>query len=48
VDLGGVAIKAALWRAGISGVDYVIMGHVLEAGAAQITARQAAVRAASR
>jgi len=46
VDLGGIAIKAALERAGISGdqVDYVIMGHVLQAGAGQITARQAAVK----
>ena len=46
VDLGGIAIKAALERAGITGgqVDYVIMGHVLQAGAGQITARQAAVR----
>jgi acetyl-CoA C-acetyltransferase len=46
VDLGGIAIKAALERAGIAGdrVDYVIMGHVVQAGAGQITARQAAVR----
>jgi acetyl-CoA C-acetyltransferase len=46
VDLGGIAIKAALERAGIPGdrVDYVIMGHVIGAGAGQITARQAAVR----
>jgi acetyl-CoA C-acetyltransferase len=46
VDLGGIAIKAALDKAGITGeqVDYVIMGHVLQAGAGQITARQAAVR----
>jgi acetyl-CoA C-acetyltransferase len=46
VDLGGVAIAAALERAGITGaaVDYVIMGHVLQAGAGQITARQAAVK----
>lgn len=46
-DLGGFAIKAALQRAGISGdqVDYVIMGQVLQAGAGQITARQAAVAA---
>jgi acetyl-CoA C-acetyltransferase len=46
VDLGGMAIKAALEKAGVSGeqVDYVIMGHVLQAGAGQITARQAAVR----
>jgi acetyl-CoA C-acetyltransferase len=44
-DLGGLAIKAALERAGVSPdqVDYVIMGHVLQAGAGQITARQAAV-----
>jgi acetyl-CoA C-acetyltransferase len=47
MDLGGVAIKAALDRAGIGGdqVDYVIMGHVIQAGAGQITARQAAVKA---
>jgi acetyl-CoA C-acetyltransferase len=46
-ELGGIAIKAALSRAGISGdrVDYVIMGQVLQAGAGQITARQAAVAA---
>ena len=46
VDLGGIAIEAALSRAGISGeqVDYVIMGQVLQAGAGQITARQAAVK----
>jgi acetyl-CoA C-acetyltransferase len=44
-DLGGVAIKAALERAGVGAdqVDYVIMGHVIQAGAGQITARQAAV-----
>ena len=46
VDLGGLAIEAALARAGISGdqVDYVIMGHVIQAGAGQMTARQAAVK----
>ncbi len=46
-DLGGVAIKAALERAGVSPdqVDHVIMGQVLQAGAGQITARQAAVNA---
>jgi acetyl-CoA C-acetyltransferase len=46
MDLGGVAIKAALERAGISGdqTDYVIFGHVLQAGQGQITARQAAVK----
>jgi acetyl-CoA C-acetyltransferase len=45
--LGGVAIKAALERAGIAPeqVQYVIMGHVLQAGGGQITARQAAVEA---
>jgi acetyl-CoA C-acetyltransferase len=44
-DLGGIAIKAALERAGVSGedVDYVFMGQVLLAGAGQMTARQAAV-----
>jgi len=44
-DLGGIAIKAALERAGITGdqVDYVFMGQVLQAGAGQMTARQAAV-----
>ncbi len=44
-DLGGFAIKGALARAGVAPdqVDYVIMGHVLQAGAGQITARQAAV-----
>ena len=43
-DLGGVAIKGALEKAGISGdqVEYVIMGQVIQAGAGQITARQAA------
>jgi acetyl-CoA C-acetyltransferase len=46
-DLGGIAIKAALERAGAVGddVDYVIMGQVLQAGAGQIPARQAAVAA---
>ncbi|MBA2281572.1 MAG: acetyl-CoA C-acetyltransferase [Actinomycetota bacterium] len=43
-ELGGFAIKAALERAGIKGedVDYVFMGQVLQAGAGQIAARQAA------
>ena len=46
-DLGGLAIKAALEKAGVRGdqVDYVIMGQVLTAGAGQIPARQAAVKA---
>jgi acetyl-CoA C-acetyltransferase len=48
MDLGGVAIRAALERAGVkpSQVDYVFMGQVLQAGQGQITARQAAVKAA--
>ena len=47
MDLGGVAIKAALERGGVGPdqVDYVIMGHVLQAGQGQITARQAAANA---
>src|SRR6202022_1531192 len=46
-DLGGLAIKAALERAGVkpTDVDYVFMGQVLQAGQGQITARQAAVKA---
>jgi acetyl-CoA C-acetyltransferase len=46
-DLGGFAIKGALDRAGVipDQVEYVIMGHVLQAGAGQITSRQAAVKA---
>ncbi|MEV3905829.1 MULTISPECIES: acetyl-CoA C-acetyltransferase [unclassified Mycobacterium] len=46
-DLGAVAIKAALEKAGVapSAVEYVIMGQVLTAGAGQMPARQAAVAA---
>jgi acetyl-CoA C-acetyltransferase len=46
-QLGGVAIKAALERAGVAPeqVEYTIMGQVLTAGAGQIPARQAAVAA---
>jgi len=46
-DLGGLAIAAALERSGVrpEQVDYVVMGHVLQAGTGQITARQAAVKA---
>jgi acetyl-CoA C-acetyltransferase len=46
-DLGGFAIAAALERAGVAPdqVEYVFMGQVLQAGAGQITARQAAVNA---
>jgi len=44
-DLGGVAIKGALEKAGVSAeqVDYVIMGQVIQAGAGQNPARTAAV-----
>ncbi|MBO3744533.1 acetyl-CoA C-acetyltransferase [Streptosporangiaceae bacterium NEAU-GS5] len=47
VDLGGIAIAAALQRAGVAPgqVQYVIMGQVLQAGAGQIPSRQAAVKA---
>src|ERR1700687_3083279 len=46
-DLGAHAIRAALARAGITGeqVDYVLLGQVLQAGAGQMPARQAAVKA---
>ena len=45
--LGAIAIRAALERAGLGGteVDYVIMGQVLQGGAGQAPARQAAVGA---
>jgi acetyl-CoA C-acetyltransferase len=47
VSLGAVAIREALARAGVPAgdVEYVIMGHVIQAGAGQITARQAAIEA---
>jgi acetyl-CoA C-acetyltransferase len=46
-ELGAFAIRAALERAGVDGadVDYVIMGQVLQGGAGQAPARQAAVGA---
>jgi acetyl-CoA C-acetyltransferase len=46
-ELGAVAIKAALERAGLepSEVEYVIMGQVLQAGAGQAPARQASIGA---
>ena len=42
--LGGLAARAALQRAGVApdAVEHVVMGHVLQAGQGQITARQAA------
>src|SRR5579872_1669174 len=47
MDLGGFAIAAALERAGLDPdrVSYVLMGQVIQAGAGQITARQAAAKA---
>ncbi|MDQ3662044.1 MAG: acetyl-CoA C-acetyltransferase [Actinomycetota bacterium] len=47
VDLGALAMREAVARAGVepATIDYVIMGHVLQAGAGQITARQAAIAA---
>ncbi len=46
-ELGGVVIRAALERVGLEGreVEYVIMGQVLQAGAGQAPARQAAIAA---
>src|SRR5436309_2894120 len=46
--LGGVAIQAALERAGLpegTPIDEVLMGQVLQGGAGQAPARQAALRA---
>src|SRR5919198_4390660 len=47
VDLGAGAIREAVSRAGVAPeqIDYVIMGQVLQGGAGQITARQAAILA---
>ncbi len=46
-ELGSLAIRAALDRAGVESdeVEYVIMGQVLQAGAGQAPARQAAIGA---
>src|SRR5437667_4319492 len=46
-EVGALAIRAALGRVGLDGgeVQYVIMGQVLQAGAGQAPARQAAVGA---
>jgi acetyl-CoA C-acetyltransferase len=46
-ELGAIAIRAALDRIGLEGreVEYVIMGQVLQGGAGQAPARQAAVAA---
>ena len=47
VDLGAIAIRAALERSGVSAelVDEVIMGMVVQAGAGQVPSRQAARKA---
>jgi len=48
VDLGGVAIRAALDRSGLpkdAPIDDVLMGQVLQAGVGQAPARQAALKA---
>jgi acetyl-CoA C-acetyltransferase len=46
-ELGAIVIRAALERVGLEGneIDYVIMGQVLQGGAGQAPARQAAVGA---
>jgi acetyl-CoA C-acetyltransferase len=46
-ELGAIAIRAGLERAGITGEDvgYVVMGQVLQAGVGQAPARQAAIGA---
>src|SRR5207248_1131113 len=46
-SLGAAAIRAALERSGVAPeqVEYVILGQVLQAGAGQMSARQAAVGA---
>src|SRR3954452_13523806 len=46
-ELGGVAIKGALEKAGVTGeqVDYLIMGQVIQAGAGQNPARLAGAKA---
>lgn len=47
IDLGGIAIGAAIDRSGIAreDVDHVIMGQVLQGGVGQIPSRQAAFKA---
>jgi acetyl-CoA C-acetyltransferase len=46
-ELGGIAIRAALDRAGVENeeVEYAIMGQVLQGGAGQAPARQATIAA---
>ncbi len=47
VDLGAIAIKGAMERAGLSGdqVDYVVLGQVIQGGSGQMPARQASLKA---
>ncbi|HCC33053.1 MAG TPA: acetyl-CoA C-acetyltransferase [Clostridiales bacterium] len=47
VGLGGIAIRAALERAGVAGeqVDYALMGMVVAAGTGQVPSRQATLKA---
>src|SRR5881628_3732170 len=46
-DLGAVALKEALVRAGVAGdaIDEVLMGHVVQGGQGQAPARQAQIKA---
>ncbi|MEI2301634.1 acetyl-CoA C-acyltransferase [Ensifer sp. MJa1] len=44
-EIGAIALKAALERAGLDAVDEVLMGNVLPAGVGQNPARQAALGA---
>ena len=46
-DLGAVAIREAMSRAGVSGdeIDEVLMGHVVQGGQGQAPARQAQIKA---
>jgi acetyl-CoA C-acetyltransferase len=50
VDIGAAAVREAVARSGVDPerIDYVLLGHVLQAGAGQITARQAAIAAGIR
>jgi acetyl-CoA C-acetyltransferase len=45
-ELGGIAIEAALERAGVAGdqVQHVVMGQVIQAGQGQIPSRQAQIK----
>jgi acetyl-CoA C-acetyltransferase len=46
-DLGAIAVREAMLRAGVTGndVDELIMGHVVQAGQGQAPARQAQIKA---